>query len=58
MNLNEIKKQIGFIAITVVTVLFAIPSSSADTGGPDEFGYTFKDSNEENGPDYDWIDIT
>ncbi|MBD3166193.1 T9SS type A sorting domain-containing protein [bacterium] len=27
-------------------------------GGPDEFGYTFIDSDEEDGPDFDWIDIT
>lgn len=28
------------------------------TGGPDHFGYTFKDSNSIGGPNYDWIDIT
>jgi len=28
------------------------------TGGPDHFGYTFKDSNTIGGPNYEWIDIT
>ncbi|MCP4583887.1 MAG: T9SS type A sorting domain-containing protein [candidate division Zixibacteria bacterium] len=31
---------------------------TTDFGGPDEYGYTWKDSNEDNGPHYDWIDIT
>ncbi len=27
-------------------------------GGPNSFGYIFRDSQEENGPAYDWVDIT
>lgn len=31
---------------------------SANTGGPDAFGYTYRDSYEADGPVYSWIDIT
>ncbi len=34
------------------------PPVIADYGGPDEFGYTWIDSDEPNGPEFDWIDIT
>jgi len=34
------------------------PKTSRAAGGPDTYGYTWRDSNEVGGPTYGWIDIT
>ena len=48
----------SFLLLFAVFALFlVIPSNVAESGGPDSFGYSFKDSDESNGPVYNWVDI-
>lgn len=43
---------------TFLFSLFFALGLLAATGGPDQYGYIWKDSNEPDGPEYGWIDIT
>ncbi|MGA1666809.1 MAG: T9SS type A sorting domain-containing protein [Bacteroidia bacterium] len=45
------------LGILTLCLGYGAPTKAA-TGGPDAYGYTWKDSNEPGGPTYQWIDIT
>lgn len=46
------RRILTLVTLAAQTALFAL------SGGPDQYGYTWKDSDEPGGPVYDWIDIT
>ena len=38
--------RLSFLLLAGLTLLFSMPGTMSESGGPDSFGYTFKDSDE------------
>jgi hypothetical protein len=46
------------ILLSLLFLYITFPTSGQNSGGPDAFGYTWRNSNDSLGPNYSWIDIT
>jgi hypothetical protein len=64
MNMIRFKRCISLshillaILLTLSLLLALAPVAVADSGGPDSYGYSYKDSDEPDGPIFSWIDLT
>lgn len=49
---------VTILCVALAALLLALPAASAaSAGGPDFYGYTFKDSSAAGGPAYGWVDV-
>jgi len=42
----------------ITALVIAVSANAQNSGGPDAFGYTWKNSNHPSGPVFDWVDIS
>jgi len=50
-------KTLKFIICLAAGTFISAGASAQTTGGPDTYGYIWRDSNDPNGPAYSWVDI-